>query len=315
MKIKIACLALIVCSNLFGQQFKFPKKIQLAVVAIPETQMMVGRYEESVGDWFAFVYNKYYDEENLQFKDGYEKVMPDSNLMPQKYAFAIRVFSRLMHQPEQDFVHFYGTNCFQYYYLPLYASERENTKGQSSVSMDELSDGARLQRILYFPMVGVSYDQVQLYLNWRKELAQNDKAVMKKKYSVNARLMTKEEWGKYASDLGPHFSENHTIHIDSINALGCYLLKVQESVPCKNSAQAISLFKSGAVPVYGYFPDRLGLFCMFGNVWEMTQEKGIAIGGSYADFANRCDASISLSYTGPQENLGFRCVLEFSQAK
>lgn len=311
MKTKIIFIALLISSfNLFGQDFDFPKKLAL-MVGIPGTQMMVDRCEESVGDWFAFVYNKYYDVDNDEFKEGYEQVMPDSNLMPKKYSLAIRVFYRWKEQGDYSTTLFTGEDNWQFYYLRLKKSETKMGKGHKSKPIEDISFRGQLERILNFPMVGVTYEQVQLYLNWRKEVAESYEGVMKRNYSVNARLMTKEEWTKYANDLGPHFTENHTAHIDSINALGCYLLNVQVTVPCKTSKMALSMFGSGAVPVYGYFPDRLGLYCMFGNVWEMTQEKGIAIGGSYADFANRCDASISLPYSGPQENLGFRCVLEF----
>ncbi|WP_375561983.1 formylglycine-generating enzyme family protein [Bernardetia sp. OM2101] len=58
-------------------------------------------------------------------------------------------------------------------------------------------------------------------------------------------------------------------------------------------------------PVYHF-----GLYNMFGNVAEMTSEKGIAKGGSFAHTLEECAADKVQTYDSPQAWLGFRCVAE-----
>jgi formylglycine-generating enzyme required for sulfatase activity len=55
---------------------------------------------------------------------------------------------------------------------------------------------------------------------------------------------------------------------------------------------------------------QFGLDNLFGNVAEMTSEKGIAKGGSFAHTLEECAANKVQIYDSPQAWLGFRCVAE-----
>ncbi|MEW6470501.1 MAG: SUMF1/EgtB/PvdO family nonheme iron enzyme [Bacteroidota bacterium] len=292
-----------------AQQFKFPKKTGTATVGITGTQIMIDQGEVAISDWFAFIYATSCQDDRLEDFS----LLPDTNKMPEKCRYAVRLFLRLFDYTESTLPYslypFWGKNSYQKFYIPM---TKEQAKGPDhNKAINELTGQALLERILDMPVTGITYEQAQQYLEWRTGLAQESKDIQKTGYKVKARMMTKEEWTKLANDAGPHQPENKTAKIDSANAEGCYMLKVKEDKPCKSSAEGIRLYGEGIVTIYSYFPDRLGLYNMFGNVAEMTQEKGVAMGGSYQDYASACDASKSVSFTGAQPWLGFRCVLEF----
>jgi len=290
--------------GLFAQTFQFPKKIESTSIKIEGTQLMIDQGEVAVSDWLSFVYNNYFSEELNKLNEGFEKMMPDTNLLPEKYRFIMRLFLRLqnMESSNVDALYSYkGDNSNITFFLPLFINE---VKGET---------GIKLFRYLQLPIVGITYEQAQTYLLWRTELANKDKHISKTGYKVKARMMKKEEWINLAINLGPHLLENQTVHIDSSNAEGCYFLNVKINNPCVSMLELINIYGEGVVPIYSYDPDRLGLYCIFGNVCEMTDEKGIALGGSYKDYAIDCDALKTTSYSEAQPWLGFRCVLEFYQ--
>jgi formylglycine-generating enzyme required for sulfatase activity len=57
-----------------------------------------------------------------------------------------------------------------------------------------------------------------------------------------------------------------------------------------------------------FFADYNGLMDLMGNVAEMTDEEGVAIGGSAKHSASSCQPGVKISYEGPQWWLGFRVV-------
>ncbi|AFM02547.1 hypothetical protein Fleli_0036 [Bernardetia litoralis DSM 6794] len=77
--------------------------------------------------------------------------------------------------------------------------------------------------------------------------------------------------------------------------------------------QKKQLFKEGIIMnwIFDYKPTKqFELYNMFGNVAEMTSEKGIAKGGSFAHTLEECAADRVQVYNSPQAWLGFRCVAE-----
>jgi formylglycine-generating enzyme required for sulfatase activity len=316
MKRTLSLAALLLLSGgLSGQTLKFPKRFTSVSTGIPGTQLMIDNYEVSLGDWFAFVYDEFYDEGGMVLEKGFEAVMPDTNKMPAKYLPAVRMFRRLEDYANHEDIYFpftlHGANSRASYEMPQLLSEKYAKWKHENDPLDSVAVLTRIERLLSLPVVGVSFAQVQQYLAWRQKLANEYEEVKKTGYKVKARLMRPEEWVAMADSLGPHFPKNFTPHIDSMNALGCYLLNVRVLQPCPSFESGVKIYGPGAVTVSAYFPDRYGLYNTFGNVWEMTEQEGIAIGGSWNGFANACDASNQLTYTAPREDLGFRCVLEF----
>jgi len=51
--------------------------------------------------------------------------------------------------------------------------------------------------------------------------------------------------------------------------------------PCENDKRYAVKAKGGIFPVHSFFANQYGLYCMQGNISEMTSEQGVAIGGNY----------------------------------
>ena len=77
-------------------------------------------------------------------------------------------------------------------------------------------------------------------------------------------------------------------------------------VPTKDigSLQGLTVMRVDA-----YWPTDLNLFCIQGNVAEMTATKGVAMGGSYQHYAYQSHSDQTQSYSGPEPWLGFRFIV------
>jgi len=165
--------------------------------------------------------------------------------------------------------------------------------------------------------------------------------------TVHYRLPTKEEW-EYAAtkdDLNKQFGgystkkrytekEKHKIYryaknyVDSTRTLEEVKLDIRNYFQSDTSykyffnystnynkpyfIQEIGVYEEMKTNwIYSYKPtSQFKLYNMFGNVAEMTSEKGIAKGGSFYHTLEECAADKVQIYDSPQAWLGFRCVAE-----
>jgi formylglycine-generating enzyme required for sulfatase activity len=299
----------------FAQAKEFPK-LKSSTVGIQGMNIMIDQGETSVADWFTYVYNHGYKENRDNRKADasvLQPFLPDSTLLPQKYRFMLKLFYRWSGDEANDKE--YSEHFF-------FANNVSNTTIVTDdrgfyllLSKQEVKDGIKsvLENSLSLPMVSVSYTQVKEYLSWREELANAEKNVTEKGHYLSARMLKKEEWEKLSHDIGPHFAENNSANIDTVNKEGCYLLNIKVDKPCTSVLEGRKKYGEGSVGVFSYNPDRLGLYSMYGNVSEMTDKDGIAMGGSYKDYGNICAPDKIISYSGPQQWLGFRCVFEITK--
>jgi hypothetical protein len=58
-----------------------------------------------------------------------------------------------------------------------------------------------------------------------------------------------------------------------------------------------------------YWPTHEGLYNLEGTAAEMTSTKGIAMGGSFCQYACECTGDHQQTYSGPQDWLGFRYIV------
>jgi formylglycine-generating enzyme required for sulfatase activity len=153
----------------------------------------------------------------------------------------------------------------------------------------ELSPNSNICTLLSFPITGISYNQVLLFCKWRTEIQGENKVVY--------RLPTEKEW-KVIALKG--FNENEKIKgiKDSICSDTCLLYNFKSKTNKKNIMHSIGR----------YAPDKNNLFDLFGNVSEMTSEKGISKGGNYLTYANQCHPDSVQRYSEPEIWLGFRCL-------
>jgi formylglycine-generating enzyme required for sulfatase activity len=163
-----------------------------------------------------------------------------------------------------------------------------------------------------YPVVGISYKQAQAFCKWRTDRVMEfysikEKADGKPIYPLKFeyRLPTKEEWESVAK-IG--YSEKMLKKLDG-KYKGESRLNVKR-INKKGMGSAGKLNENADVtaPVNSYWPNSVGAYNVFGNVAEMTLEKGIAKGGSWINTEKECSVEKDFNYTEPQSWLGFRCV-------
>jgi formylglycine-generating enzyme required for sulfatase activity len=179
-----------------------------------------------------------------------------------------------------------------------------------------------------YPVVNISQEGAELYCNWLNELIKNSN----QQYHV--RLPYESEW-IYAAKGG--LKGAYPWGTDSIqNKTGCFLanFNYQESKntlqnskysKCvksiyKNSITTAGLFLGDSVlpvEVYAYNPNSYGLYCISGNVSEMTYNninKELTLkGGSWFHTAEQCLINVKNVYSKPfkpNTYTGFRPVFK-----
>ena len=158
-----------------------------------------------------------------------------------------------------------------------------------------------------YPVVGISFEQVQNYCQWRTESVSENylKKVKNGPKKIIYRLPTPEEW-EIAASAGLSFKNC---------PWGYQSLLDRHNIPkvvCRESSVLYGRDRSYP-PQFNAFsrnPNIFGLHNMCGNVAEMTDKKGIAKGGSYIHTLDECRILKNTNYSKPQLWLGFRCVCE-----
>jgi hypothetical protein len=165
--------------------------------------------------------------------------------------------------------------------------------------------------VSYFnhPIVGVTYEQAQRFCRWRTS---RDKlvAIMNGWDSwFEYSLPTIEEFKSIDYEMDSvHQSGRKTFHGSNYN----YKNAVHKSYPKKSGDRFAGLY-------YGIGKATMGMCYDFwrpegkpcnikGNVSEMTQTKGIAMGGNYQLYASEYKIGDEIMYDKPEKWLGFRCI-------
>jgi formylglycine-generating enzyme required for sulfatase activity len=160
------------------------------------------------------------------------------------------------------------------------------------------------------PITGISYEQATRYcdyLNSKWGAAEIPIKVGKNYINVVFRLATPEEYLAIheQSKLPPKEMAS------GINEHGCILLNYKHNSWCESNLRLKEQFGYAVpMPVMTFFPDNVALWDVFGNVAEMTSEKGVAMGGSSIHGIAGCQPGVRNIYEGPSYWLGFRVVAE-----
>jgi formylglycine-generating enzyme required for sulfatase activity len=158
-----------------------------------------------------------------------------------------------------------------------------------------------------YPVVNITYEGALLYCKWLTSKLEDK--------SWEYRLPTRKEW-IYAAKGGiekVEYSWGSPYMYDSKGQILGNFLKVGE----ENIHQGVNGFEiintkklGGVINVSkSYKPNEWGLYNMCGNVAEMIQDKGTALGGSWNDTGYDIRIMSEKSYNEPSPMIGFRPVL------
>lgn len=162
----------------------------------------------------------------------------------------------------------------------------------------------------YYPVVGVSYEQVLSYCRWKtSELntlytkKEYEKYGLKNSYyptKVICRLPTAEEWYTMARSKK---SETNSVKVEQQRKRSIRDLRHYGN----------SLKENSDVPghVYSFKSNAIGVYNIASNVSEMSQKLGLALGENWLDNKTKhISTEERKEYIKPEQWLGFRVVVE-----
>lgn len=161
----------------------------------------------------------------------------------------------------------------------------------------------RAERLLSYPIVGITHYQAWCYCN-----AQTARYAEDQEAELDPEAL--EAVPEVIFDLpDPDLLDRLLSPRDSTN--GTCALFNYSCEPCQSKPKGRDAFIHPGreiTPVDGYMPDWRGLYNLRGNAAEMTTTPGVAKGGSYAHPAKAALPGQEQRYTAPQPWLGFRCI-------
>jgi formylglycine-generating enzyme required for sulfatase activity len=157
-----------------------------------------------------------------------------------------------------------------------------------------------------FPVVGISFRQANEYCKWRTDVVKGQLKKMNpgKTYVFEYRLPDRAEWQSVAL-IG--LSNKTEKRIKSKNMDKNYIANLRYG---RGHTGATEQKEHADVtrPAISGFPNEKSIYNIFGNVAEMTKEKGISVGGGWTHTADEAGFHMTINYEKPESWLGFRCV-------
>jgi len=198
-----------------------------------------------------------------------------------------------------------------------------------------------------YPAMGMTYEAAKLYCEWLT--AQYNVQADRKFKKVKFRLPTRKEWtmaalgyvnfqtwefednivkarpdgdgkprlfeeyriGDYDSVSYPWYHSDWFKHRNAIvNDKGCALANIDmgDKETCFGKLKGDGYIMTS--PVMTYFSGDMGLFDVIGNVAEMIDEKGKAMGGSWAHVKGESTITSINNYSGADDRVGFRVFMD-----
>lgn len=159
-----------------------------------------------------------------------------------------------------------------------------------------------------FPVVGITFEQAQAFCKWRTNMVKAFYALRyKKDLKIEYRLPDKQEWEQIGTILPPSFYKKNKKQFYSYN-LNYY----NPATDTGKVAEWYQYKPDVTAPVNAYEKNLLGIYNLFGNVAEMTSQKGLCKGGSFIHRPEDSRPGKNIEYEGTSSWLGFRCVCSYT---
>jgi hypothetical protein len=155
-----------------------------------------------------------------------------------------------------------------------------------------------------YPVVGITYEQALLFCRWKQRVVngthRDDQKILISLPSADIYKKVIENTDSlYRKHMDRHKCWHWTFNY--------------KHPPCDGEGganrQGQSLVRADA-----YWPTKLRIYNIRGNAAEMTAVKGIAMGGSFRQYAYQCSSDQVQTYSGPQDWLGFRYIVTLAGA-
>lgn len=163
-----------------------------------------------------------------------------------------------------------------------------------------------------YPVVGLNHEQAIKFCQWRNKGVLIDGKLQ----NWTFRLPSPTEW-----KLVARLNRSMVGSVDQLNP------KAKKMILHASEEEDLSMISSHrpytyniassqvgkpifTAPVRSYLGGTLGIYNMYGNVAEMLSVKGKALGGSFRDDEKKAFSEQGLTYDGPRNWLGFRCICE-----
>lgn len=174
-----------------------------------------------------------------------------------------------------------------------------------------------VQRDLQRPIVGITYEQAIKFCECRS-MIESLRKTANATLVLPPQVVARAEYYKFSLPSVEHF-QVYTTNLDSVNKQGYSNFNYEHSRFKKSRYPYSDCGKTAVTPWHWYRMFRnvswrkttskyWGLKHVQGNVSEMTNIKGISIGGSYHHHAIESYSDTTQSYALPQKWLGFRTV-------
>lgn len=175
-----------------------------------------------------------------------------------------------------------------------------------------------------YPVVNITYEAALLYCEW---LSVKLSELNKGKYEIKVRLPLRTEWvyaascgGKYNPYAwgGPYVRNSKGYYLCNFKNVGeenIRFNKDKKNIEIVTGTYTIADGADITAPVTSFFPNKFGLYNVNGNVAEMVNEKGLAVGGSWKSYGYEIRNESVENYSGADTHIGFRPVVTVVEKK
>lgn len=233
----------------------------------------VDQCEIGLGTWLSY-YS--WTKRNINQEDA-RKLLPDSNCVEKEVWQYIKMENS--------------------HYSKRYVDEITNMPlGYFPLKWEAFSGKTKPTPILLIPITGISYNQALEFCKWRTAYCGNNEWIYK--------LPSEDEW-KWIAKKALQNDKHSTELKDSLGKDQCPNYNYNFIDLCEEFKK--DSISPGIAAIH-CSKEVNNCFDIFGNVAEMTAEKGVAKGGSYKHFASQSHIDSIQHYDKPEAWLGFRCI-------